>query len=59
WLFKENGCTLEGLTEVYDGFEDFTTGKKTKIPAYLFKVNYAKKSRKALLKCFIFSTGGF
>ncbi|MBR2579038.1 MAG: hypothetical protein IKE41_02730 [Clostridia bacterium] len=39
WLFKENGCTLEGLTEVYDGFEDFTTGKKTKIPAYLFKVN--------------------
>ena len=39
WLFKENGCTLEGLTEVNEGYEDFITGKMKKTPAYLFKLN--------------------
>lgn len=39
WLFKENGCTLEGLTEVNEGYEDFITGEMKKTPAYLFKLN--------------------
>jgi hypothetical protein len=39
WLFQENGCTLESLIQINDGFKDFKTGEKTKIPAYLFKVN--------------------
>ena len=39
WLFTQNGCTLEGLTEINEGYEDFITGKMKKAPAYLFKLN--------------------
>lgn len=39
WLFKQNGCTLEGLTQINEGFEDFETGEMKKISAYLFKLN--------------------
>lgn len=39
WLFKQNGCTLEGLIEINEGFEDFETGEMEKVPAYLFKLN--------------------
>lgn len=39
WLFTQNGCTLEGLTEINEGYEDFITGKMKKTPAYLFKLN--------------------
>ena len=39
WLFAQNGCTLEGLTEINEGYEDFITGKMKKTPAYLFKLN--------------------
>lgn len=39
WLFKQNGCTLEGLIEINEGFEDFETGEMKKVPAYLFKLN--------------------
>ena len=39
WLFTQNGCTLEGLTEINEGYEDFITGKIKKTPAYLFKLN--------------------
>ena len=39
WLFTQNGCTLEGLTEINEGYEDFITGKIKKAPAYLFKLN--------------------
>ncbi len=31
WLFKENGCSLEGLVEI--------NGDDEKAPAYLFRVN--------------------
>ena len=39
WLFTQNGCTLEGLTEINEGYEDFITGEMKKTPAYLFKLN--------------------
>ena len=39
WLFTQNGCTLEGLTEINEGYEDFITRKMKKTPAYLFKLN--------------------
>lgn len=39
WLFKQNGCTLEGLIEINEGFEDFETGEMKKTPTYLFKLN--------------------
>ena len=39
WLFKQNGCTLEGLIEINEGFEDFETREMKKTPAYLFKLN--------------------
>lgn len=39
WLFTQNGCTLEGLTEINEGYEDFITGKMKQTPAYLFKLN--------------------
>ena len=39
WLFTKNGCILEGLIQINSSFENFKTGEKIKIPAYLFKVN--------------------
>ena len=39
WLFTQNGCTLEGLTEINEGYEDFITVEMKKTPAYLFKLN--------------------
>ena len=39
WLFKQNGCSLEGLIEINENIDDFETGKMKKTPAYLFKLN--------------------
>lgn len=39
WLFKQNGCSLEGLIEINENIDDFETGKMRKTPAYLFKLN--------------------
>lgn len=39
WLFKKNGCSLEGMIEINTSHKDFHTGEYKKIPSYLFKVN--------------------
>ena len=39
WLFKQNGCSLEGLIEINENIDDFETRKIKKTPAYLFKLN--------------------
>lgn len=38
WLFKQNGCELEGLVEI-NGSMKFFEGKREKKHAYLFRVN--------------------
>ena len=39
WLFKENGCELEGLVEINGYHDKFLSKDCEKVPAYLFKVN--------------------
>lgn len=38
WLFKQNGCELEGLVEI-SGSMSFFEGEREKKRAYLFRVN--------------------
>ena len=38
WLFKQNGCELEGLVEI-SGSMNFFEGKREKKHGYLFRVN--------------------
>lgn len=41
WLFLQNGCTLEGMTELH-GYEKITLGKEREfetIHGYVFKIN--------------------
>ncbi len=39
WLFKENGCSLEGLVEINGTSLDESGNGYEKEPAYLFRVN--------------------
>ena len=39
WLFKMNGCEVEGLVEV-NGNTNYMTGKHEKMPAYKFAVKW-------------------
>lgn len=39
WLFKENGCDLEGLVMIHSPHKRFFSKEYDKAPAYLFKVN--------------------
>ena len=39
WLFLQNGCTLEGMTEINSQHRKIFTEEYERIPAYIFKVN--------------------
>ena len=39
WLFLENGCTPEGMTEINTGYKPFMASEYEKAPAWIFKVN--------------------
>ncbi len=38
WLFKENGCRLEGLVQINGMQDSFRDDEYKKIPAYLFSI---------------------
>jgi hypothetical protein len=42
WLFKMNGCEVEGLVEV-NGNTNYMTGKHEKMPAYKFAVKWGRE----------------
>ena len=42
WLFKMNGCEVEGLVEV-NGNTNYMTGKHVKMPAYKFAVKWGRE----------------
>ena len=56
WLFTQNGCTLEGLTEINEGYEDFITGKNEKDPRISFQIKLSKTqdSLRALFSLLLF-----
>lgn len=39
WLFLQNGCELEGMTEINSQHKKIFTEEYERIPAYIFKVN--------------------
>lgn len=39
WLFLQNGCTLEGMTEINSQHKKIFTNEYERIPTYIFKVN--------------------
>ena len=38
WAFTQNGCTLQGMTQINSQHKDFETGEYEKRSAFLFKV---------------------
>lgn len=39
WEFTQNGCTLEGITEINSQYKAFMSDEYEKAPAYVFKIN--------------------
>lgn len=38
WLFVQNGCKLEGLTEIYGTCTAFMSDEYERVPAYVFSI---------------------